>query len=149
MSVLEDFRLIFRSVRQHFQRIEAQTGISGAQLWVLACIGGHPRIRVTELAQALSIHQSTASNLIERLERRQFVRRTRSSADQRIVQLSLTAAGKRLVATAPQPVEGILPDALQRLPATELASLKKQLGNLTKTMKHLDSRGKKTPLSDI
>lgn len=148
LSVLEEFRLIFKSVRSHFQWVEAQTGVSGAQLWVLAEVAGAPGIRVTALARALSLHQSTISNLVERLEERKLLRRTRAADDQRGVLLHLTAAGKRLVARAPQPLKGILPNALERLSAEDLALLKQQLRQVTAAMTSLDKRGRKTHLSD-
>ena len=67
MQVLKEFRLIFKSVKRHFQWVEKQTGISGAQLWAMAAVVEKPGIRVTELGQTMAIHQSTTSNLVERL----------------------------------------------------------------------------------
>lgn len=149
LSVLEEFRVIFKSVRRHFHWVESQTGVSGAQLWVLAQVSNEPGIRVTELARALAIHQSTASNLVERLESTKLIERRRSDEDQRVVRLHLTPAGKRLVKRAPGPAEGVLPDALKKLPPAELQALKRQLVRLTRLMPLRDSSGKKTPLSEI
>jgi len=149
MAVLGEFRLIFKSVRSHFQWVETQTGVSGAQLWALAEVAAAPGIRVTALARALSLHQSTTSNLVERLEERKLLRRARAADDQRGVRLHLTAAGKRLVAQAPQPLKGILPHALERLSEEDLALLRQQLRQLTAVMTNLDKRGRKTHLSDI
>ena len=149
LSVLEEFRVIFKSVRRHFHWVESQIGVSGAQLWVLSQVSNEPGIRVTELARALAIHQSTASNLVERLESTKLIERRRSDEDQRVVRLYLTTAGKRLVKRAPGPAEGVLPDALKKLPPAELQALKRQLVRLTQLMPLKDSSGKKTPLSEI
>lgn len=149
LSVLEEFRVIFKSVRRHFRWVEAKTGVTGAQLWVLAQIGGEPGIRVTALARALAIHQSTASNLVERLESQQLLERRRSDADQRVVRLHLTPAGRRVVRKAPGPAQGLLPDALKRLPPDELRALKKQLARLTRLMPLKDASGKTTLLSEV
>jgi len=115
MAVLGQFRLIFRSAKKHFQWVQDRTGVSGAQLWVLAELHRRPRIRVTELARAMGVHQSTASNLIDPLEKRRLIQRDRSSKDQRVVHLSLTRAGRDIVLRAPLPLEGVLPDALNSL----------------------------------
>ncbi|MBL8384135.1 MAG: winged helix-turn-helix transcriptional regulator [Burkholderiales bacterium] len=149
MAVLEEFRLIFKSVRRHFQAVEAHTGVSGAQAWLLAEVRARPGIRVTELAQVMAIHQTTASNLVERLARRGKIERRRSEDDHRAVHLHLTAAGRSLVARAPGPVQGVLPAALKQLPSEELAELRRRLARLTRLLPLRDARGRKTPLSEI
>lgn len=149
LSVLEEFRVIFKSVRRQFSRVEKLAGVTGAQLWVLAEVARQPGIRVTVLARALAIHQSTASNLIERLQAQKLIERRRTDDDQRVVRLFLTATGRRILKRAPGPTAGLLPDALKQLPPTELKSLKEQLVRLTGLMPLKDSRAKATPLSEI
>jgi len=70
----------------------------------------------------------TTSNLLDKLEKRHFVRRERQDADQRVVRLFLTAEGRETVSRAPKPTRGVLPDALIRLPHEELDCLKKAWG---------------------
>ncbi|HXY21726.1 MAG TPA: MarR family transcriptional regulator [Burkholderiaceae bacterium] len=149
LAVLEQFRLIFRSAKKHFQWVEERTGVSGAQLWVLAEVQRRPGIRVTELAHAMAVHQSTVSNLLDRLERHGLLQRDRSSADQRVVHLSLTELGRSTIARAPLPLEGVLPDALNRLAHGELVDLQQRLEQLAKLMKVRDSRGKRIPLAEM
>jgi DNA-binding MarR family transcriptional regulator len=148
-TVLGQFRLIFRSARKHFQRVQERTGVSGAQLWVLAELHRKPGIRVSELAQAMAVHQSTASNLIERLERNGLLRRERSGEDRRVVRLSLTKSGYQTVARAPRPLQGVLPDALHSLDQRDLAGLSKHLDTLTSRMKVRDSAGRYLPLAEM
>lgn len=149
MAVLQQFRVVFKSVKKHFQWVEKETGVSGSQLWALAQIAGTPGISVTGLARALAIHQSTASNLIDKLAQRDLVRRERKRDDQRVVRLYLTRQGQAIVAKAPQPVEGVLPDALMRLPKADLLKLDAMLKGLTKLMRVRDASGKYTLLADI
>lgn len=149
MAVLQQFRFIFKSVKKHFQSVERETGVSGSQLWALAQIAAAPGTRVTELAQALVVHQSTASNLVDKLVQRQLVRRERTSSDQRVVRLHLTPRGKAIVAKAPRPFEGVLPDALMRLPHADLRALDAMLKTLAQLMRVRDASGRRTPLADI
>jgi len=149
MDVLGQFRLIFRSAKIHFQWVQERSGVSGSQLWVLAEVQRRPGIRVTELAHAMAVHQSTASNLVEGLHRRGLLQRKRSIEDQRVVNLSLTEAGRQTVGRAPKPLEGVLPDALYTLDPNDLAELKKYLGRLADVMKVHDRAGKRIPLSEI
>src|SRR5690349_17372989 len=108
LSVVMKFRLIVNSTKRHFKWVESQCGINGAQLWVLWELGQEPELTVTELAAAMAIHQSTASNLIDRLGRQNLIARKRVSDDRRVVTISLTNAGKRLLGRAPKPARGML-----------------------------------------
>ena len=149
MEVLEQFRLIFRSAKKHFQWVQERTGVSGAQLWLLAEIERRPGIRVTELAKSMAVHQSTASNLIERLETGGYLLRKRSNRDQRVVHLSLTKAGRGTVARAPRPLQGVLRDALRGLKEGDLAQLRSLLQKLAGRMKVRDRGGKWIPLAEM
>lgn len=149
-DVLKQFRLIFQSVRKHFQSVEALCGISGSQLWALARVVESPGLRVTELARAMTIHQSTASNLVESLVQQGLVRRERAEADQRVVLLHPTEAGQAIYEGAPQPIRGVLPDALARLEPAALAGLQQHLSTLIELMgNHIDPSGSTTPLADM
>ena len=149
MVVLQQFRFIFKSVKKHFRWVEEETGVSGSQLWALAQIAAAPGLRVTELARALVIHQSTASNLVDRLVQRKLVRRDRSSTDQRVVRLFLTQRGQTVVSKAPRPFEGVLPDALMRLPHADLRNLDALLAAVAQLMRVRDASGRRTPLADM
>ena len=149
MTVLKEFRLIFKSMKRHFQWVEKQTGISGAQLWALAAVVGQPGIRVTELGKSMAIHQSTTSNLVERLVQADLMRRERSAKDQRVVQLFPTPKGSRLVKKAPMPVRGVLMDGLEKLSPKELASLVASLKTLIGKMDVKDASGQSLTLSDF
>jgi len=146
---LQHFRLIFKSVKKHFLWVEQQTGVNGAQLWALAAVVDKPGLKVTELANALAIHQSTASNLVDKLVKQKFLRRDRSSEDQRIVFLYPEARGISLVKGAPKPIQGVLPDALSRMTKPELKKLNTLLSSVVRNMKVRDASGKTTPLADI
>src|SRR5581483_7463829 len=99
LDVLEQFRIIVKSIRSHYQTVQARAGVSGAQLWTLAQIAGQPGCQVGELARALAIHPSTASNLVRDLAARGLVERERRGRDLRHVQLYASAKGRRLLAT--------------------------------------------------
>lgn len=146
---LKQFRVIFKSVKKHFQFVEKRCQVSGSQLWALALIAEGPGVRVSELAERLSIHQSTASNLVDQLVHKRLIRRRRSTRDNRIVKLYATEAGEQVIAQAPKPLRGILPDALSRLPPEVLAQLNQCLTELVESMKSRDEEAGGIPLADI
>lgn len=127
LETLMSFRIIFKSANRHFHEIEKVVGIGGASLWALAEIGETDNITVSKLAGAMSIHQSTASNLIDKLENKGYIIRIRSLIDRRVVNLTLTDNGRALLEKAPLPHRGILPDALMRLDPETLIELNNHL----------------------
>ena len=114
---------LVRAVQTGMQNIGGNHGLSGSQLWALWQISAQPGQRVTELAEAMQIHPSTASNLLDKLEARGLVRRERRDVDTRVVRLHLAEAGVNLVAKIPGPMQGRLRQALQDVPAPVLAGL--------------------------
>ncbi len=128
------FRSIYAAVRQHLQTVERRCGAGGAQVWALAVVARQPGIRVSELASAMAIHPSTVSNLLAKAEKSGFIRRERSARDQRVVNLYVTDAGRAVLDRAPEPVAGLLPDALGRLPEPVLSRLSSDLKTLAEAM---------------
>jgi len=148
-EVLRQFRVIFRSVKKHFQVVERKCGIGGSQLWALVTIAGTPGIRVSDLARTLSVHQSTASNLVEQMVRLGLIVRERDEDDHRVVRLNATPRGSALIARAPQPLVGLLPDALSQLTRHELETLHTALARLLGVMQLRDESAVHTPLADL
>lgn len=149
LDVLRQFRILIKSIRGHYRQVENRSGVSGAQLWALAHIAESPGSKVGELARALAIHQSTASNLVGRLEALGLIARTRLRHDQRSVKLVLTAKGARAVKRAPRPLIGVLQQALSDIPESSLDALHRHLGKLIGAMRIRDTRGRSTPLSEM
>lgn len=149
LEVLKLFRVLVKSIRGHYQVVENRSGVSGAQLWALSHVARNPGSKVGELARALAIHQSTASNLVGRLESLGLLARNRLRHDQRSVELTLTAKGRSAITRAPRPLIGVLQQALLDLPEARLDALHEHLGVLIGKMKLKDKQGRSTPLSDM
>lgn len=146
LETLKLFRIIFKSANRHFHEVEKNVGVGGASLWALAEIGEAQSITVSELANSMSIHQSTASNLIDKLEDKGYISRVRGEQDRRIVNLELTDFGKEILAKAPLPHKGILPDALMRLNTSTLSELNLHLTQLIAGMELKHPNGAFEPL---
>ena len=149
LQVLKKFRIIYGSVRQHFREIEQTCGVTGSQLWILQEVAKTPDIGVSELADRLSIHQSTGSQLVEKLVARGLIIKERSKEDQRRVGLCLSEEASKLLKNAPGPAEGILPEALQALPGTALLALDNSLIEVIGQLRIRDDKLADRPLSDL
>ena len=115
-QVLRRFRVVFNAVRTHFQQVEKQVGLGGAQVWALSVVKDHPGIGMGGVAKSMDIHQSTASNLIKTLLRKELISLSRSSGDRRNVHLEILPAGLAVLGQVSGPFEGVLPMALGKLP---------------------------------
>lgn len=149
LDVLGQFRILFKSVRRHYGEVQRRAGTGGAQLWALSHIAGHPGIKVGELARALAIHPSTASNLLRELEGLALVTRRRQQSDQRAVRLYATTRGSQILKRAPQPLIGVLQQALSELPLADLEILHRQLGKIVSSMSAKDIKARTIPLSKL
>jgi DNA-binding MarR family transcriptional regulator len=148
-EALKKFRIIYGAVRKHSRNMERACGVGGAQVWALALMARTPGLRVTQLARELSIHPSTASNLLDKLERAGLAERARNSADQRVVQLYLTEAGQKVLGRAPQPHSGVLTHALEQLPEDVLRRLIEDLQAVTEHLQLADEAAAARPLTEL
>lgn len=146
--VLRQFRQIFNAVRAHFQHVEKAAGIGGAQLWALSIIQGRPGIGVNDLALAMDVHQSTASNLVKALVKHGLVAAARAGADKRTVQLEVLLAGRAILRKAPGPYTGVLPRALLALDGKSLGRLERDLANILAALGE-DERAAGIPLAQL
>ena len=146
--VLRQFRQVFNAIKTHFQQVEKSAGVGGAQAWALSIVQRRPGIGVNDLASAMDVHQSTASNLVKGLVERRMLRVERSSEDRRAVQLRVLALGASVLRKAPTPFTGVLPEALAALDEATLQRLYKDLSALLAAL-HPDKRAARTPLADL
>jgi DNA-binding MarR family transcriptional regulator len=146
--VLRQFRQIFNAVKTHFRHVEKQVGLGGAQVWALSVVRDSPNIGVSELARALSIHQSTASNLVKALVERRFVAAKRDTGDRRTVKLCLLPGGAQVLRRSPMPFAGVLPQALGSLDERSLRRLETDLAVLIARLR-APTRGARIPLADM
>lgn len=149
LQVLKKFRIIYGSVRQHFREIEQTCGVTGSQLWILQEVARAPGIGVSELAERLSIHQSTGSQLVEKLVGRGLIIKERSKEDQRRVGLQVTDEASGLLKNAPGPAEGVLPGALRALPESALLALDDSLVRVIGQLRMRDDKFAERPLADL
>jgi DNA-binding MarR family transcriptional regulator len=148
-EVLGKFRSIYGSAKNHFRMIEEKCGISGSQLWILKEVASSPNIGVTQVSENLSIHQTTCSLLVEKLVKKNLITKERSQEDQRRVGLKATDEGLAILAKAPQPVEGILPSAVNSMDDQSLKKLNDALTLLIEELENYDNELANKPLADI
>lgn len=109
-------------------------------------IAKQPGIGVTQLAQAMDVHQSTASNLVRGLVKAGLIISEKSAQDKRVVELYALPDGLKLLKKVAGPYSGVLPQALSELDAQTLQELERNLAVLLQRM-DIDERSAQTPMA--
>src|SRR3546814_2908995 len=85
----------------------------------------------SDLASAVQFSQATVTNLVDRLEQRGFVARSRRERDRRQVWVSITAEGRAALSSAPDMMQDRFQSRFDNLPDWEQAMIVAMLERLT------------------
>jgi DNA-binding MarR family transcriptional regulator len=88
-----------------------RSGVSTAHLWVLMKLRMHGELSMTGMAELLGIGLPNVTGLVDRMEERGLVERSRDPDDRRVVHVRLTESGRRI----PDGMEGLQRDLLGRV----------------------------------
>ncbi len=94
-------------------------------------------VRVSRIGERLHLDSATLTPLLKRLEARELIERRRSGADERVVEVFLTAAGKRMRRQAAE-----IPRCMLEkfdLGIAELVQLRGQVKELTEKLRAADA----------
>jgi DNA-binding MarR family transcriptional regulator len=98
---LADFRYEIRRFLNFSEQAAREAGIEPHQHQALLAIKGlipNQKATVGALAERLQVQHHTAVELVNRLEKKELIRRSRNGADRREVILALTSRGERVLA---------------------------------------------------
>jgi DNA-binding MarR family transcriptional regulator len=138
LGVLDAIRYVVRTLRVSGRAAEQTVGVSGAQLYVLQQLARSPAQSLNELADRTLTHQSSVSVVVSRLVGRRLVTRNVSPEDGRRVVLTLTPAGRALLARAPEAAQARLVEGLRALPPRDARALARGLRALIDVMGRTD-----------
>jgi DNA-binding MarR family transcriptional regulator len=105
--------------------------VSVPQLLCVLTLYEHGPLPLSQIAGMIMVNSSTVTGIIDRLEQKGLVERSRTSRDRRVVTVALTEAGASLAQNAPPPIHEKIMEGLQRLSRDELTQILKGLSMLT------------------
>jgi DNA-binding MarR family transcriptional regulator len=129
-TIIADFRASMGELKCIGSERLLRHGISMAQLHVLNLVHSHGEMAMSRLAEMLDVSLSNATGLIDRVEERGFVERTRVSTDRRVVLVQLTPAGRQVLDEVEVGREQILRRVLDRLDPAQLAGVASAMADL-------------------
>ena len=120
-QVVEILPVFFREFAQREDNELTRGKISFPQMVALDFAARRPRATMTALADVLSIRMSSATVLIDRLVRQRMLERRRDEKDRRVVWVSATAKGRRVIAQIMDQKRRSVKDIFRHLTARERA----------------------------
>jgi MarR family transcriptional regulator, organic hydroperoxide resistance regulator len=100
ISIIKMIKQVMDTMRQSMQHNFKgdqfkEMNITGPQGMMLGMLNHYGEMKVSDLSEKLGLSNSTASGIIDRLEKQGLVERTRTSEDRRVVLVSVTPEYKR------------------------------------------------------
>lgn len=129
-----------RAMTAAYRPLLAELGLTYPQYLALLVLREEGRVSVGHLGERLQLDSGTLSPLLKRMEAGGIVSRERSADDERQVEVSLTAAGRRAAAKAECIPEKLFPAT--GLTVAQAAELREAIHTLTQT---LHTHGKEHP----
>jgi DNA-binding MarR family transcriptional regulator len=133
-EILRSLRRIIRAVDLYSRRLIAQTGLSGPQLVCLRALARLGSMQTQQLADTVHLSAATVCGILNRLEQRGLVARTRQSDDRRRVVVSLTEAGADNVDNAPPAMHDKFLQQLRELPPAKRQAMQATLATIVEMM---------------
>lgn len=128
--IIADFRATMNQIKCASSERMLRLGISVAQLNILFTLQREGEMPMSRLAEVLNVSLSNATGLIDRIEERGYVERTRVPEDRRIVLIRLTAEGQRLLEELDALSDDLLRGVLSRLDAGQLQGVAEAVNDL-------------------
>lgn len=97
-AVVEAIVYLYTESRRITKDVASRHGLTGPQLAVVKMLEQLGKLSLSELSNQIHARNSTVTGIIDRMEREGLVTRRRSDADRRVINIELTAAGRRLAA---------------------------------------------------
>ncbi|WP_188150053.1 MarR family winged helix-turn-helix transcriptional regulator [Teredinibacter waterburyi] len=104
-SVLISLRRVIRATDLHSKYLSKTSGLTAPQILTLQCLHNKGATTIGTVANDINLSQATVTTIMDRLEKRGLLSRTRSTEDKRKVFANLTELGNETLKTAPTPLQ--------------------------------------------
>ncbi|VEN74443.1 Transcriptional regulator, MarR family [Candidatus Desulfarcum epimagneticum] len=104
-DVLIALRKIIQAIDLHSRELVRRYGLTGPQLVVLQEIFNNHTLSVGNLSRAVSLKHATVTGILKRLEKQGYILRKKDITDKRCVNVYITEKGKKIIESAPTPLQ--------------------------------------------
>jgi DNA-binding MarR family transcriptional regulator len=121
--IIVDFRAAMSQMKCAASDRLVRLGISMAQLNIMYTLQRSGEMTMSHLADVLNVSLSSATGLVDRMEERGFVERSRVPEDRRVVLVRIAPGGERMMAEHESLTDDVLRTVLQRIDPAQLAGV--------------------------
>lgn len=119
-QILIALRRIVRAIDQHSRRLAQEFGLTGPQVVLLRELVRNGEMHVAELAENISLSHATVTDILNRLEKRGLIGRTRSLTDRRRIMVTATEEARAIIKKSPPLLQEQFSNQLTKLQDWEL-----------------------------
>jgi DNA-binding MarR family transcriptional regulator len=123
-AIIADFRASMTMLKCASSERVIRLGLSMAQLHILYMLQRNGQMPMSRLAEVLNVSLSNATGLIDRIEERGFVERTRVPEDRRIVLIRVTPQGEKMLEEIDALSDELLRSVLSHIDRSKLAGVR-------------------------
>lgn len=140
-ETLSHIRALWRDLFRNPVAEAEESGLTGPQVNLMTCLVSRGPMTLTELSRTLGMSHSTASGIVDRLQSRGLLRRSRDVTDRRRTGIAVTDKVSRYVRELEAGPSGRLAVALDAAGAEQRRAVKKGLRTLRAILDRTGSPG--------
>ena len=124
-------RRLMQAGEKYTKELNKKFSVSAPQVACLLALLDNGAMSPSQIAKKIMVESSTVTGVIDRLEQKGLVVRTRISPDRRVITVELTEAGRRLAENAPPPIQQKIVKGLKKVEEVDRAQIIQTLSRLT------------------
>jgi len=142
-EVIHLIRKLMQAGERYTKELNKKFSVSAPQVACLLALLDNGPIAPSQIAKKIMVESSTVTGIIDRLEQKGLVARTRVSQDRRVITIELTDSGRRLAENAPPPIQHKIVKGLRKIDEGDRAQIIEALARLTEMVdaEEMDEEG--------
>lgn len=133
-EIIYQIRRLIQAKELYTKELTKKYQVSASQLNCLLALYEQGPLPPSQIATHIMVKSSTVTGIIDRLEQKGLVTRSRTSPDRRVITVELTESGRTLAENAPPPIQQKVLEGLERLPQSEMEKIVLGLNMLTQML---------------
>jgi DNA-binding MarR family transcriptional regulator len=129
-EIFSFLRKIINAVEIYSTKLKDKTGLNASQLSCLLVLGKTGPLALSKLSKKVSLSPSMITAIVDQLETKELVVRSRKANDRRVILIELTEKGEEIAKNAPPTFQEQLVAGLSHLSENEKKSLYNTLSKL-------------------
>ncbi|MBL7178397.1 MAG: MarR family transcriptional regulator [Desulfobacteraceae bacterium] len=130
-EIVYSIRRLMQAGEHYTKELNKIYNVSAAQINCLLALHENGPLPPSQIAKHVMVNSSTITGIIDRLEKKNLVKRLRISKDRRVITVELTKNGKILAENTPSPIQQKIIDGLNQLSPSEIEQISLTLKRLT------------------